>query len=92
MIRSWKHKGLKAFYETGTTAGIVSTHANRLKVILQLLNAANTPERMNLPSMRFHKLKGDLNGYFSVTVRANWRVIFRFDGEDAILVNYLDYH
>ncbi len=92
MIKSWKHKGIKTFFETGNKAGIIGAHAHRLKVILQLLNAANAPQRLDLPGMRFHKLKGDLKGYFSVTVRANWRIIFKFDGEDAILVNYLDYH
>jgi len=92
MIKSWKHKGIKNFFETGSTAGIIQTHANRLKVILQLLNVARKPEQLDLPGMRFHKLKGNLKGYFSVTVRANWRVIFKFDGEDAILVGYLDYH
>lgn len=92
MIKSWKHKGLKAFYETGKTSGIINAHAKKLKVILQLLNAADKPERLNLPGMRFHSLKGDKKGYFSVTVRANWRVIYKFEGEDAILVDYLDYH
>jgi len=92
MIKSWKHKGLKAFYETGKTSGIINAHAKKLKVILQLLNAADKPERLNLPGMRFHSLKGDKKGYFSVTVRANWRVIYKFEAEDAILVDYLDYH
>ena len=92
MIKSWKHKGLKTFFETGKTSGIDSAHAKKIKIILQLLNAANAPERLDLPGMRFHKLKGDLNGYFSVTVRANWRIIFKFDNEDVILVDYLDYH
>ena len=61
-------------------------------VILQLLDAAASPERMNLPGMDFHKLKGDLKGFYSVAVRANWKIIFKFEGEDAILVDYLDYH
>lgn len=92
MIASWKHKGLKAFFETGNAAGILHIHSKRLKIILQLLHAANAPQRLNLPGMRFHKLEGDLKGYFSVTVQANWRIIFKFENEDAILVNYLDYH
>ena len=92
MIKSWKHKGVKAFFKTGKTAGIINQHAKKLKVILQLLNAANMPERLDLPGMCFHPLKGNLQGYFSVTVRANWRIIFKFEGEDAILVDYLDYH
>lgn len=92
MIKSWKHKGIRTFFETGKTSGIITQHAKKLKIILQLLNAANAPERMDLPGMRFHALKGKLKGHFSVTVNANWRVIFKFDGEDAALVDYLDYH
>ena len=92
MIKSWKHKGLKTFFDTGKTSGIINAHAKKLKVILQLLNAANKPERLDLSGMRFHPLKGDKKGYFSVTVRANWRVIYKFECEDAILVDYLDYH
>lgn len=92
MILSWKHKGLKHFYLTGALSGIVSEHSNRLKLILQLLNAAIKPENMNLPGLRFHKLSGNLKNYYSVCVRANWRVIFKFENEHAILVDYLDYH
>lgn len=92
MIKSWKHKGLRKFFETGSAAGIQPAHTKRLKIILQSLNAAIKPEDMNLPGMAFHKLLGDLSGYFAVTVRSNWRIIFKFEGKDAILVNYLDYH
>jgi proteic killer suppression protein len=92
MIKSWKHKGLRTFFEIGKKSGINSAHAKKIKIILQLLNAANAPERLNLPGMNFHKLKADLTGYFAVTVRANWRIIYKFEGEDAILVDYLDYH
>ena len=92
VIKSWKHKGLRKFYESGSTAGIMVKHARRLKTLLQLLDAANAPERMNLPGLGFHPLKGKLKGFYAVTVNGNWRVMFRFDGEDAILVNYLDYH
>jgi proteic killer suppression protein len=92
MIRTWKHKGLKRFFVSGDTSGINSEHAQRLKVILQLLNVAKSFQQMDLPGMRFHKLKGELKEYYAVTVRANWRVIFQFEDEDVILVNYLDYH
>lgn len=92
MIKSWKHKGLEVFFKTGKSIGILNNHAKKLKIILQLLNAADKAERLDLPGMRFHKLKGDKKGYFSVTVSANWRVIYKFVGEDAILVDYLDYH
>lgn len=92
MIKSWKHKGLKNFFETGSTAGIQSNHKVPIKIILQRLNAAIKPEDMNTPGMAFHKLQGRLKGYFAITVRSNWRIIFKFEGEDAILLDYLDYH
>lgn len=92
MILSWKHKGLKNFYFTGALSGIIPQHSNRLKLILQLLNAAIKPDNMNLPGLKFHRLGGSLKQYYSVTVSANWRVIFKFENEDAILVDYLDYH
>ena len=92
MIKSWKHKGLRVFFQTGNCSGIQVKHKTKLKIILQLLDAATQPEDIDLPGMRFHSLKGDLQDHFSVTVNANWRVIFSFDGKDALLVDYLDYH
>lgn len=92
MIRSWKHKGLKRFFEDGTRSGINANHEKRLKIILQRLNAAVKPDDMNTPSMRFHKLSGNMKNFYSVIVNANWRVIFRFEGADAVDVDYLDYH
>lgn len=92
MIRSWRHKGLKLFYDTGSTVGIQSKHANKLHDILQALDAATAPEQMNFPGFGFHKFKGELNKFYAVTVSGNWRLIFGFEGKNAILVNYLDYH
>ena len=92
MIKSWQHKGLKSFYETGNKSGIIPEHAKRLKTLLQLLNAANNAQRLNLPGLDFHALKGNLLGFYSIAVRANWKIIFQFEGENAILVDYLDYH
>jgi proteic killer suppression protein len=92
MIKTWKHKGLKQFFENGNIAGIQSGHIKRLKIILQRLNAAIKPDDMNTPGMKFHKLSGKLKSFYSVTVNKNWRVIFKFDGRDAILVDYRDYH
>lgn len=92
MIKSWKHKGLKQFYITGSKAGIKPDHAKRLTVILQFLDAAEKAEELNLPGFNLHPLQGPLKGYYSVTVSGNWRVIFKFEGENAILVDYLDYH
>lgn len=92
MIKSWKHKGLKRFFETGETSGIQPIHRIRLKIILQRLNAAVQAGDMNTPGMRFHRLTGRLKGHFSVTVNKNWRVVFKFEKDHAILVDYLDYH
>jgi proteic killer suppression protein len=92
MITSWKHKGLKLFYETGSTAKIKPAHADKLHDILQALDVITDPEQMNFPGLRLHKLRGKLKGFYSVTVNKNWRVIFSFDGVNVILVDYLDYH
>jgi len=92
MIKTWNHKGLKKFFDSGSVVGIQVKHKRRLKLILQLLNAAIKPEDLDMPGMRFHKLKGKRRGYYSVTVNGNWRVIYAFEGENAILVDYLDYH
>jgi proteic killer suppression protein len=92
MIKSWKHKGIRKFYLSGYRSGIIVNHAKRLQVIFQLLDAANSPGKMNLPGFNFHKLQGELKHFYAVTVRANWRIIFQFDGEDAVLVDYIDYH
>ena len=92
MIKSWQHKGLKKFYETGSLAGVTPSHSKRLKIILQRLDAATRAEDMNTPGMDFHGLKGNLQGFYSVSVNGNWRIIYTFEGEHAILVDYLDYH
>jgi proteic killer suppression protein len=60
--------------------------------ILTVLDAANTPQALNIPQYRLHPLKGDLKGLWSVTVRANWRIIFRFEDVDAFDVELIDYH
>ena len=92
MIKTWKHKGLKQFFETGKKSGIIASHEKRLKIILQRLSAAIRPEDMNTPGMQFHKLSHNLSGYYSVSINGNWRVIFKFENHDAIEVNYIDYH
>ena len=84
MIKSWQHKGLKRFYETGNCVGIQPQHVKRLKIILQRLNAAIKPEDMNTPGMKFHKLSGKLNHYYSVIVNKNWRITFMFEGQDKM--------
>jgi proteic killer suppression protein len=92
MIRSFRHKGLEKFLVAGNLAGIRADHAKRLRAILARLSASHRPGDMALPGLRFHSLKGDSKGYFAVDVSGNWRVTFRFDGEDAVDVDYVDYH
>lgn len=92
MIKSFRHKGLKAFFEKGTLAGIQASHAPRLAAMLRRLNVAAKPQDMNVPGWRLHPLKGELKGRFSVWVSGNWRITFAFDGADAVLLDYQDYH
>lgn len=93
MIKSFRHKGLKSFFETGSTKGIQAPHAPRLARMLNRLNEATAPQDMNLPGWKFHPLKGrDLQGHFAVSVSGNWRMTFAFEGVDAVLVDYQDYH
>jgi proteic killer suppression protein len=91
-IRAFRHKGLEHFFATGTKRGIRAAHAERLRLILGLLNAATTPHDMNLPGLVLHELKGRRNGTWSVKVSGNWRVTFVFSGEDVEQVDYEDYH
>ena len=92
MIRNIRHKGLAALYYEDQSKGLQQAHVRRLRQILALLDSAATPEDMNAPGLRLHVLKGDLAGYYSVTVNGNWRVIFRFAQGDVLDVDYLDYH
>jgi len=92
MIRSFAHKGLERFFSTGSLGGIQAIHAKRLRLILALLDGAMSVDDMNAPGLRLHALKGDMVGFWAVTVQANWRVIFRFEDGDAHVVDYLDYH
>ena len=92
MIKSFTHKGLEKFFKTGSLVGIQSIHAKRLRLILALLNSAEQLNDMDAPALRLHALKGDKEGFWSVTVQANWRVIFRFENGDVHVVDYLDYH
>lgn len=92
MIVSFRHKGLEAFYRTGSTRGIQTAHAAKLSRILAVLDAAAGTDELNLPSFRLHPLKGRLKGFWSIWVNGNWRVTFRFVGADVELVGYLDYH
>ena len=92
MIKTFRHKGLETFFRTGSKAGIQPHHAGKLRVMLTMLERAKRSEDMNAPGWRLHPLTGNLAGNYSVTVNGNWRMTFAFDGEDAELVDYLDYH
>lgn len=89
---SFAHKGLERYFRTGSKSGIQSVHAARLTLILSLLDVAKSADDMNVPGFGLHPLKGDMNGYFSVKVSGNWRLIFKQNGDDMELVDYLDYH
>ncbi len=92
MIESFRHKGLKRLYVEDDARGINAQHAEKIVLILTTLDAAETIEAMNLPSFRLHRLSGDLAGFWSVTVRANWRIMFRFEAGAAFDVDLVDYH
>ncbi len=92
MIRSIRHKGLKRLYEDDDPRGVVSEHTVKLRDILARLDAAGTIADVDAPGLRLHPLKGEFKGFWAVTVRANWRVVFRFEAGDAVDVDYIDYH
>jgi proteic killer suppression protein len=92
MIRSIRHKGLKRLYEDDDPRGVMRAHTEKLRDILARLDAAGTAADMDLPGFRLHPLKGELKGFWAVTVRANWRVIFRMAEGDALDLDYVDYH
>lgn len=92
MIVGFSHKGLKRFYKSGNKSGIQSEHADKIQRILTMLDSAVCSDDMDLPSYMLHELKGNRQGIWSVTVRANWRITFRFVGTDVELVNYEDYY
>ncbi|PKQ02013.1 MAG: peptidase [Alphaproteobacteria bacterium HGW-Alphaproteobacteria-12] len=92
MIRSFRHKGLKRLYEEDDRRKLPAEDVAKIARILARLDVASSPEDMNVPGYRLHPLKGDLKGFWAVTVRANWCVIFRFDGGEAIEVDFVDYH
>lgn len=92
MIAGFRHKGLRRFYEQDDARGINPEHADKIAQILLLLDSMETIEQIDLPGFRAHRLKGDLAEYWSVTVRANWRIIFRFAQGDVQDVDLVDYH
>jgi toxin HigB-1 len=91
-IKGFRHKGLERFFATGSKAGIQAKHADRLRLILGRLNAATSPQDLNLPGLGLHELLGSRTGTWAVKVSGNWRVTFGFIGKDAERVDYEDYH
>jgi proteic killer suppression protein len=92
MIRNFRHRGLKRLYDKGDASKVSAQDVNKIRRILARLNNSSRPEDMDVPGFRLHPLKGDLKGFWAVTVRANWRIIFRMEGEDAHDVDLIDYH
>ena len=92
MIRSFRHKDLELFFETGSAAGIRPAHGAKLRIVLARLDAARSPLDLQLPGLRLHQLSGGKSGTWSVRISGNWRVTFAFDGRDAVAVDYADYH
>lgn len=92
MIKSFRHKGLRRFYETGSAAGIQPAHKQRLRMQLAALDTAATIEDMDMPGFRLHALKGDRKGVWAISVSGNWRITFEFQDGNAYVLDYEDYH
>lgn len=92
MIKSFRHKGLRQFYEKGSLAGIQPRHENRLRMQLAALDTAKTIDDMDIPGFKFHELKGKERGRWSIWVNGNWRITFAFEDGNAYVVDYEDYH
>jgi len=92
VIRSFRHRGLKRFYESGDPSRIDAALRTKVHRVLSALDAAGSPRALGLPGYRLRALKGDLDGFWSVTVSGNWRVIFRFEDGEVFDADFLDYH
>ncbi len=92
MIQGFRHKGLRRLFEKGEAKGLRADQVAKVENILAVLNRARKPSDMGLPGFRLHRLRGNLKDFWSVTVRANWRIIFRFEQGDAYDVDLIDYH
>ncbi len=92
MIRSFRHRGLKRLFERGDKSQVGADMLAKIENILVVLNRSSNPDGMDLPGFQLHPLRGNLKGFWAVTVRANWRIVWRFEGVDAVEVDLLDYH
>jgi toxin HigB-1 len=92
MIKSFRHKGLRKLFETGSTSGVQAGHAKRLRMLLAALDTAQIIEDMDIPGFRLHPLKGPMRGRWSISVNGNWRLTFEFQDGNAYVLDYEDYH
>ena len=92
MIENFRHKGLRRFYEQGDRSKLPSQMTERIAIILAALDVAKSIDDLNRPSFRLHPLKGELRGFWSITVTANWRIVFRFEDRNVLDVDFMDYH
>jgi proteic killer suppression protein len=92
MIKTFKHKGLKKFFETGSKAGIQAKHDRKLRMQLAAIDTATVIDDVDLPGFKLHPLKGERDGTWSIAVNGNWRVTFEFIDGNAYILNYEDYH
>lgn len=91
-IKSFRHKGLEDFFHDGSTKGINPQHAVKLETRLDRLDAATSADDMNLPGYRLHKLEPKSAGRWAIDVSGAWRLTFEFNGDDAVVVDYEQYH
>ena len=92
MIKTFKHKGLQNFFESGDFSKIRPEHRKKIRLILTIITAANEVRDINFPGSNLHKLSGKYQSFWSVNVSGNWRIIFKFQNGDAFDLDYLDYH
>jgi len=92
VIKSFRHKGLRTLFESGSAAGVQPNHAKRLRMQLAALDSAQTIDDMDIPGFRLHPLKGEMAGRWSINVNGNWRVTFEFRDGNAYVLDYEDYH
>lgn len=92
MIKSFRHKGLKKFFETGDITGIRPEHSNKISRLLFAIDSAPNVKALDLPGFELHPLKGNLKNHWAVSVNGNWRITFKFEDKDAYVLDYQDYH
>lgn len=92
MILSVRHKGLRKFYESGSTAGVQASHAKRLRLQLAALETAHVIDDLDIPGFKLHPLKGEMKGRWAISVNGNWRLTFEFRDGNVYVLDYEDYH